>query len=252
MSGTIIITGGASGIGLATAELAREKGLRVAVIDLPGAALDQARAAGFATHAGDITDEAAINGIIDGIAAKGPIWGLVNSAGTGADLAMLETSPGRFSQILNVNVLGSFIVSAACARHMRQGGGSIVNISSVSGIRGNEGRVAYGASKGAVIAMTKVMAVELAGFGIRVNAIAPGPVETPLVAVVHTPEVREAWAGAVPMRRYGATAEIAAPILFLLDEAQSSYVTGQVLSVDGGFMAAGIMSGTSEAGNRNA
>ena len=113
MSGTIIITGGASGIGLATAELAREKGLRVAVIDLPGAALDQARAAGFATHAGDITDEAAINGIIDGIAAKGPIWGLVNSAGTGADLAMLETSPGRFSQILNVNVLGSFIVSAA-------------------------------------------------------------------------------------------------------------------------------------------
>ena len=252
MTGTIIITGGASGIGLATAELARDKGLRVAVIDLPGAALDQARAAGFSTHAGDITDEAAMNAIIDRIAGEGPISGLVNSAGTGADLAMLATPPGRFSQILNVNVLGSFIVSAACVRHMRQGGGSIVNISSVSGIRGNEGRVAYGASKGAVIAMSKVMAVELAGFGIRVNVIAPGPVETPLVATVHTPEVRKAWAGAVPMRRYGATAEIAAPILFLLDEAQSSYVTGQVLSVDGGFIAAGIMSGTSEAGNRNA
>ena len=252
MTGTIIITGGASGIGQATAELARDKGLGVAVIDLPGPALERARAAGFDTHAGDITDETAMNAIIDRIAAGGAISGLVNSAGTGADLAMLDTPPGRFSQILNVNVLGSFIVSAACVRHMRQGGGSIVNISSVSGIRGNEGRVAYGASKGAVIAMSKVMAVELAGFGIRVNVVAPGPVETPLVAAVHTPEVRKAWAEAVPMRRYGATAEIAAPILFLLDEAQSSYVTGQVLSVDGGFVAAGIMSGTSKAGNRNA
>lgn len=252
MTGTIIITGGASGLGLATAELARDKGLRVAVIDLAGTTLDQAQAAGFATHAGDITDEAAMNGIVDRIAAEGPIRGLVNSAGTGADLAMLDTSPARFAQILNVNVLGSFIVSAACVRHMRQGGGSIVNIGSVSGIRGNEGRVAYGASKGAIVAMTKVMAVELAGFGIRVNVVAPGPVDTPLVARVHTPEVRSAWAGAVPMRRYGTPAEIAGPILFLLDEAQSSYVTGQVLSVDGGFMAAGIMSGTSEAGNRNA
>lgn len=83
MTGTIIITGGASGIGLATAELARDKGLRVAVIDLPGAALDQARAAGFSAHAGDITDEAAMNAVIDRIAAEGPISGLVNSAGTG-------------------------------------------------------------------------------------------------------------------------------------------------------------------------
>ena len=111
----------------------------------------------------------------------------------------LETSVDLFRKMLEVNLIGSFVVSREAAKHMRaRGGGSIVNIASVSGIKGNKGRVAYGASKGGVITMTKVMAVELAPLGIRVNAIAPGPIETPLVQEIHTPEVRAAWMTTVP------------------------------------------------------
>ena len=122
-----------------------------------------------------------------------------------------------------------------------RGRGSIVNITSVSGIRGNVGRVAYGASKGGVVTMTKVMAVELAPLGIRVNAVAPGPIETPLVREVHTENVRSEWMRVVPQRRYGTPEEVADAAIFLLDNRRASYVTGQILYVDGGFTAAGLM-----------
>ena len=95
--------------------------------------------------------------------------------------------------------------------------------------------------------MTKVMAVELAPIGVRVNAIAPGPIETPLVQQVHTPEVRAAWMSAVPQRRYGEPADIAGAAIFLLDRHKSGYITGQTICVDGGFTAAGMISGTSTA-----
>lgn len=108
-------------------------------------------------------------------------------------------------------------------------------------IKGNLGRSAYGASKGALITLTKIMAVELADDLIRVNAIAPGPIETPMVRENHTAATREEWQRTVPMRRYGRPEEIASAIAFLIDGRQSSYVTGQVLSVDGGFTAAGLM-----------
>jgi NAD(P)-dependent dehydrogenase (short-subunit alcohol dehydrogenase family) len=144
--------------------------------------------------------------------------------------------------MLEVNLIGSFVISREAARHMRaRGAGSIVNIASVSGIMGNKGRVAYGASKGGVLTMTKVMAVELASIGIRVNAVAPGPIETPMVQEIHTPEVRAAWMTTVPQRRYGSPAEIAGAAIFLLDDRKSSYVTGQTICVDGGFTAAGII-----------
>ncbi len=144
--------------------------------------------------------------------------------------------------MLEVNLIGSFIASREAARHMQERGtGSIVNIASVSGIRGNTGRVAYGASKGGMIMMTKVMAAELGPLGIRVNAIAPGPIETPLVREVHTEQVRAEWMRTVPQRRYGSPDEIAGAATFLLDERHSSFITGQTICVDGGFTAAGIM-----------
>jgi len=121
------------------------------------------------------------------------------------------------------------------------GGGSIVNIASIAGLRGSKGRAAYGSSKGAVAILTQVMAVDLARFNIRVNAIAPGPVETPLVAAVHTPETRRAYHHHTPMRRYGTPDEMAGTVLFLLDPAASSYITGAIIPVDGGFAAAGLM-----------
>ena len=119
--------------------------------------------------------------------------------------------------MLEVNVIGSFVVAREAARIMRGRGGAIVNIASVSAIKGNEGRVAYGASKGAVITMSQVMAVEFAPLGMRVNVVAPGPIETPMVREVHNPQVRDTWMGSVPMRRYGTPEEVAAAAMFLLD-----------------------------------
>ena len=147
--------------------------------------------------------------------------------------------------MLEVNLIGSFVASREAGQRMRERGrGSIVNIASVSGVRGNSGRVAYGASKAAVIHMTKVMAVELGPSGIRVNAIAPGPIETPMVREVHTEKARAEWMRTVPQRRYGTPDELAGAATFLLDERKSSYITGQTICVDGGFTAAGIMAGS--------
>jgi NAD(P)-dependent dehydrogenase (short-subunit alcohol dehydrogenase family) len=118
-------------------------------------------------------------------------------------------------------------------------GGAIVNIASVSGLRGSVGRAAYGASKGGVITLSQVMAVELAPLGIRVNVIAPGPIDTPLVQRLHDNEVRDAYHRLVPMARYGTPAEIAGAALYLCGP-DAAYITGHVLAVDGGFLAAGL------------
>jgi NAD(P)-dependent dehydrogenase (short-subunit alcohol dehydrogenase family) len=191
----------------------------------------------------NVSDEDTVVRVIAACEAEfGPLTGVVNSAGIGRDVPALDTSVDLFRKMLEVNLIGSFVVSREAARHMRaRGAGSIVNIASVSGIMGNKGRVAYGASKGGVLTMTKVMAVELASIGIRVNAVAPGPIETPMVQEIHTPEVRAAWMTTVPQRRYGSPAEIAGAAIFLLDDRKSSYVTGQTICVDGGFTAAGII-----------
>jgi NAD(P)-dependent dehydrogenase (short-subunit alcohol dehydrogenase family) len=172
----------------------------------------------------------------------GGIDGVVNSAGIAADVHTLDTPVELFRKILDVNVVGTFIVARAAARVMKdRGGGAIVNLASVSGVRGSKGRSAYGSSKGAVCVLTQVMANDLARFGIRVNAIAPGPVDTPMVQALHTPKDRALWSRHLPMRRYGKPEEIASVIEFLLDGAKSSYVTGEIVAVDGGFRGAGII-----------
>ncbi len=246
---TVLVTGGASGIGLAVVEAALGEGWRVIVADLDPGNLDRCRDSLGAP--GDrvryeqmnVADEDTVVRVIAACEAEfGPLTGVVNSAGIGRDVPALDTSVDLFRKMLEVNLIGSFVVSREAARHMRtRGAGSVINIASVSGIKGNKGRVAYGASKGGVLTMTKVMAVELASIGIRVNAVAPGPIETPMVQEIHTPEVRAAWMTTVPQRRYGSPAEIAGAAIFLLDDRKSSYVTGQTICVDGGFTAAGII-----------
>ncbi len=254
MTGTVLVTGGASGIGLAVVEAALAEGWRAAIFDLAGPALDAAAARFDPDRVRcmplDVTDETATTEAIAAVEAGfGPLTGVVNSAGIGGDIAALATGADVMRRMFEVNVIGSFTVAREAARIMRGRGGAIVNIASVSALRGNEGRLAYGASKGAVVTMSQVMAVEFAPLGLRVNVVAPGPVETPMVARHHTPEARETWMSAVPMRRYGQTAEIAAAVVFLLDPAKSGYITGQTLSVDGGFTSAGLMTGTSASGN---
>ncbi|CDZ49869.1 SDR family NAD(P)-dependent oxidoreductase [Neorhizobium galegae] len=246
---SVVVTGAGSGIGLSTTELLIEAGWHVLAVDRDAAALDRLmerlgnRAGLLTTVLLDITDEKAIADLADRCQAlQSPLQALVNSAGIGSNVRFADTTTDQLRRIYEVNVFGAFALSQALAPIMREnGGGSIVHIASVSGIKGNLGRSAYGASKGALVTLTKIMAVELADDLIRVNAIAPGPIETPMVKENHTAVTREEWNRTVPMRRYGRPEEIATAIAFLVDERQSSYVTGQILAVDGGFTAAGLM-----------
>jgi NAD(P)-dependent dehydrogenase (short-subunit alcohol dehydrogenase family) len=224
-----IVTGGLSGIGAATAARFREEGAAVVAADITAAGDDRL----------DVSDGAACAALVTAVvAAHGRLDCLVNCAGIAADTPFLDTTQEAFDRIIAVNLRGTFLIGQAAARAMGSGG-SIVNLASVSGLRGNTGRAAYGASKGGVITLTQVMACELAALGIRVNAIAPGPIDTPLVAKVHDAEVRAAFGRFIPMHRYGTPAEIAAAAAYLCSD-DASYVTGQVLAVDGGFLASGM------------
>ena len=249
MTNTVLVTGGASGIGLAIVQSIVERGWQVVVADVEQGNLDRARER-LSRHDEllryeqlDVTDEEAV---VQAIArCETGMWsltGLVNSAGIGSEVPCLDTTTAQFRKTREVNLIGSFVVAREAARRMRERGkGAIVNIASVSGMRGNYGRVAYGASKAAVISMTQVMAVELAPVGIRVNAIAPGPIDTPLVHQMHSARCRAEWTRLVPQGRYATPDEVAGAAMFLLDEGQSSYVSGQTICVDGGFTAAGLM-----------
>lgn len=243
----VVVTGGASGIGLACVERLVADGWRVAALDRDAAAL-AAVTRSFAGNQSvqtaeiDVTDEAQVERVIGAMADRfGRLDGVVNSAGIAAVIPVLETPVDLFRKILDVNVVGTFLVGRAAARRMAtQGAGAIVNIASISGLRGSKGRAAYGASKGAVVTLTQVMAVDLARYGIRVNAVAPGPIDTPMVKAVHDAETRGAYLRHVPMRRYGTPAEIAGAVRFLLDDTLSSYVTGEIVAADGGFRGAGL------------
>jgi NAD(P)-dependent dehydrogenase (short-subunit alcohol dehydrogenase family) len=248
--GVAIVTGGASGIGLAIARALLGDGWKLILADLAQGPLDAARAELEALRANatrciimDVADEASViaglAGCEDGF---GPVRGLVNSAGIARDVPFFDTSAELFRKVLDINLTGTFIVAREAGRLMRgRGGGAIVNIASISGQRGNLGRSAYGASKGGVITLTQVMACELAPENIRVNAIAPGPVDTPLVKAMQSDADRAAWLREVPQRRYATPDEIAGAALFLLDDTKASFITGHVLNVDGGFGAAGYL-----------
>jgi NAD(P)-dependent dehydrogenase (short-subunit alcohol dehydrogenase family) len=243
-----LVTGGGSGIGLATVERLLDAGWKVAAVDRDEGAL--ASLAGkigkpqrLFTAMLDVTNEtAAEKAIAMAGEALGRIDGVLNSAGIAADIPALDTPVELFRKILDVNVVGTFIVARAAARLMRNtGGGAIVNISSISGLRGNKGRSAYGASKGAVVVLTQVLANDLARYGIRVNAVAPGPVDTPMVQTLHSNNDRALWTRQIPLRRYAKPDEIASVIEFLLDGTRSSFMTGEIVAVDGGFRGTGIM-----------
>lgn len=244
MSRVAIVTGGASGIGLATVRMLLDAGLAVGVLDCDGAALALADEA-FAGEEllalqCDVTDEDQVAEAFDTLVERfGLVSALVNCAGVGLGTLAEDTSVDDFRRIVDVNLTGSFIT---CKAAMERMGASlaIVNISSCSGLRANAGRVAYGAAKAGVKMMSEVLALETAKSRIRVNAIAPGPIDTPFVQRLHTAEDRLSWHDRTPMDRYGDPDEVARAILFLLSD-DASYITGHTLSVDGGFAAAGIL-----------
>jgi len=238
----VLVSGGLSGIGQAVVQRFGNAGATVIAADI---AADTAELAvdqpGRFRYRLDVTDAAAVGRCVEAIlGALGRIDVLVNSAGVLAGAPFLETAPEVLERVLAVNLRGTFLLSQAVARSMvKAGGGGIVTIASVSGQRGNAGRAAYAASKGGVIALTQVMATELAPRGVRVNALAPGPIETPMTADMHDAAARQRWLELIPLGRYGKPEEVAAAALFLASD-EASFITGHVLNVDGGWQASGV------------
>ena len=239
---TAIVTGAARGIGLATTKLFVSKGYRVAMVDRDKAELKTA-AADLENVLGvncDVSQEDQVSTMVKNVLQwSGRIDVLVNNAGVADFAAIQDTTFERWQTVMRTNLDGVFLCSQAALDALRESRGCIVNIASISGLRASTLRVAYGTSKAAVIHLTKQQAAELGEWGIRVNCVAPGPVKTKLAAAVHTPDIVSAYHDAIPLNRYGSEEEIARVIVFLASS-EASYLTGQMIAVDGGFDASGV------------
>jgi len=254
---TALVTGAARGIGLATARLFLQEGWQVALLDIKTATLDQAMAAIGEPERTlalpcDVSDAAALTQAFERVVARfGRLDALVNNAGTAVFKPLLETTLEDWQRVMAVNLTGPFLATQLAAPLMSEaGGGAIVNITSISGLRASTLRVAYGTSKAALAHLTKQQAAELASLNIRVNAVAPGPVDTAMAKAVHSPEIRADYHDAIPLNRYGLEEELAQAIHFLCSD-KASYITGQTLAVDGGFDAVGIGLTTLRGARRN-
>ena len=241
-----VVTGAARGIGLAISKKFLEEGYRIAILDIDQKTLSQTMKQDFDTNnvlglECDVSEPDQVDQSVNRVVEEfGRIDVLVNNAGIAEFKPMLETTYEEWSRILAVNLNGPFICSQACAPIMlKNEGGSIVNIASISGLRASTLRIAYGTSKAALMHLTKQQAAELGNKGIRVNAIAPGPVDTAMAKKVHTADIRSDYHDVIPLNRYGLEEEIADAVWFLCSDS-ASYINGQIIAADGGFDATGI------------
>lgn len=242
-----IVTGSGRGIGQATARCLAQEGAHIVVADIHATSAQETaaeieslgrQALAITT---DVADQQQVQAMVQqAIETFGRIDILVNNAGNAILKPLLETTAEEWDRTLKIHLYGTFYCTQAVVRHMiTRRRGRVVNISSVSGIVGSAGRAAYGAAKGGIITLTKVLAVELAGQGIGVNAIAPGAVETALSQNAWTKADRDGYYRLTPIERLGQPEDIARTALWLCLP-QSAYITGQVVAVDGGFSIAGI------------
>ena len=236
----VVITGAARGIGFAIAEAFCRAQAKVVILDLAQEAIDSAvaklnalgfRASGYALS---VTDASAVEDTFAQLVSQeGRIDVLINNAGITKDNLMLRMKEEEWDMVMNVNLKGSFICTQKVFKHMMKTRiGSIINMASVIGLMGNAGQANYAASKGGMIAFTKACAKEFASRNVRVNAIAPGFIETEMTAQL-SDEVRASYAKVIPLQKMGSTIDVANLCLFLASEA-SAYITGQVIAIDGG------------------
>ncbi len=237
---TVLITGGGGGIGRGIAEAFIDNGDRVVLADVDADTVARvASEIGASAIALDITDEAAVAAAVEEVASDhGPIDVLVNNAGIlSVHGRLTDLSVADYDAIVRVNILGTFAVTQAVARQMTATGtrGAIVNISSIGGRQPTPGMGAYESSKAAVDSITRWAAIELAANGIRVNAVAPGPVLTPMLQLgmpEGSPE-RAVWSSRIPLGRLADVEDIAPAVLFLAGPG-AAHITGTSLAVDGG------------------
>ena len=232
----ILISGGARGQGAAEARLFAAEGARVVIGDVlepegRQLASELGNAAAFVRQ--DVMQERDWETAVNAAEKLGGLHGLVNNAGIYQRRTLLETDTDLFESHTRVNQLGCFLGMKTVVPLMEQsGGGSIVNISSVAGLRGSPGAIAYSATKWALRGMTKAAAIDLAPRKIRVNSVHPGPIDTEMLNV-RTPEQNRQRLQLVPMKRMGTAEEVASLVLFLLSD-ESSYITGAEVAIDGG------------------
>ena len=235
-----VITGSARGIGFALATAFGAAGAKVMVIDLAPEAVEAAvqklRDQGSQAwgYVGNVTDSAMMEELFARVVAEhGSLDVLINNAGVTRDNLMLRMKEEEWQLVMDINLKGSFICTQKAFKHMMKARkGSIVNIASVIGLMGNAGQANYAASKGGMIAFTKSCAKEFASRGVRVNAVAPGFIETEMTSSLPA-EVVAAYAKAIPLAKMGSPLDVAKLCLFLASN-ESAYITGQTIAVDGG------------------
>lgn len=245
-----MVTGAARGIGLAIARRFLLLGDRVIGLDVDQEELARAcktfvtegLAGTFETDRVDVAAPASVDQAFRSIARRhASVQVLVNNAGVTLAQPFADTTLAQWESVLAINLTGAFLCTqAALALFVGPGVRRIINVSSHSGQRGSRNRAAYAASKGGLDALTRVLAVELAAQGVRVNGVAPGPVDTPHSRVAHSSARRRAWFHALPIKRYAQDDEIAAAVVYLASS-DADFITGQILAIDGGFTAAGLL-----------
>jgi NAD(P)-dependent dehydrogenase (short-subunit alcohol dehydrogenase family) len=240
-----VVTGAGSGLGRATAHRFADEGAAVAALDVAGDAAEKTAAeideqgAAARSYAVDVTDPAAVRQAVDAVAADlGRPQVLVNSAGIGGFAHTVDETFERWSAILGVNLTGTFLMCQAALPHLLDGGGAIVNVASNAGLMGQPYSAAYCASKGGVVNLTRALAIEYVKRGVRVNAVAPGGMNTPMIAGFSMPEgvnLKE-FARVTSPLGYAEPEELASVIAYIASD-DARYMVGSIVSMDGGITA---------------